>query len=121
MEDDDKIKNKKQYTKIIDSNTQIPHLIGETPYRFVIVILYFFINFCNGMQWVTFASIADRFKIVYDLNQFQVDMFSLIYMILYPLFNFPASYTIDNKNLRLGVIYTNTDYNCSSWNISSLS
>jgi hypothetical protein len=103
MDDDDKIKNHKDYTKIIDSRINMPNLIGEKPYRFIIVILFFMINFCNGMQWVTFASIAKKFRIVYDLNQFQVDLFSLIYMILYPFFNFPASYLIDNKNLRLGV------------------
>jgi hypothetical protein len=55
------------------------------------------------MQWVTFSAIAKRFKEVHDLPTFAVDIFSMIYMIVYPFITFPSSYIIDNKSFRLGV------------------
>jgi fucose permease len=55
------------------------------------------------MQWVTFAPIANKFKEIYELDTFDVDLFSMIYMIVYPFINFPSSYIIDNKSVRLGV------------------
>ena len=78
-------------------------LIGETPYRFIIVLIYCLLSFANGMQWVTFSAIAKEFKVEYDLSQYQVDLFSTIYMMIYPFLSFPSSYIIDNKNLGLGV------------------
>jgi fucose permease len=82
-------------------------LIGETPYRFIIVLIYCFLSFANGMQWVTFSAIAKEFKTEYDLTQYQVDLFSTIYMIIYPFLSFPSSYIIDNKNMGLGVFNHN--------------
>ena len=73
----------------------------------MIVALFCFLSFSNGMQWVTFAPIATRFKEVYKLSTFKVNLFSMIYMIVYPFMNFPASYLIDNKSIRLGVLYKN--------------
>jgi fucose permease len=61
------------------------------------------LTFCNGLQWVTFAPIAKSFKEVYFLKTFHVDLFSMIYMFAYPFINFPSSYIIDNKSMRLGV------------------
>jgi hypothetical protein len=55
------------------------------------------------MQWVTFSAVARKFQRVYEINQYQVDLFSLLYMIIYPFVNFPSSYIMDNKNMRLGV------------------
>jgi hypothetical protein len=101
VEEINKEKNpKKDSTDLTDTDI----LIGETSYRYVIVTVYCLLSFSNGMQWVTFSAIADRFKLNYSLDQYQVDLFSLIYMIIYPFLSFPSSYIIDNKNLRLGVI-----------------
>jgi FLVCR family feline leukemia virus subgroup C receptor-related protein len=61
------------------------------------------LSFSNGMQWVTFAPIASKFKKVYNLSTYHVDLFSLIYMMAYPFVNFPSSYIIDNKSMKLGV------------------
>ena len=77
--------------------------IGLTPYRFFIVILYFLLNFINGMHWVTFASIAAKFGKFYHLNHFLVDLFSLLFMILYPIGCIPEAYIIDNISMRIGL------------------
>jgi fucose permease len=52
---------------------------------------------------VTFSPIAKSFKKNFDLNTFQVDLFSLIYMTVYPFVTPVSSYIIDNKSMRLGV------------------
>ncbi len=61
----------------------------------------------NGMQWVTFSPIADKFQKVYGMSRFLVDLFSMSYMIAYPFINFPSSYIIDNKSMRAGVSLIN--------------
>jgi fucose permease len=85
------------------TNNEYEPLIGETSYRFVIVVVYCLLSFANGMQWVTFSAIAKQFRDNYDLTQYQVDLFSTLYMIVYPFLSFPSSYIIDNKSIRLGV------------------
>ena len=77
--------------------------IELTSYRFIIVIIYFFLNFINGMHWVTFSSCAAKFGKFYHLNNFLVDSFSLIFMILYPVCCIPEAYIIDNISMRIGL------------------
>ena len=77
--------------------------LALTPYRYLIVIIYFFLNFINGMHWVTFASIAAKFGKFYHLNHFLVDLFSLLFMILYPIGCIPEAYIIDNISMRIGL------------------
>ena len=55
------------------------------------------------MQWVTYAAIADNFRKFKEITEFQVDLYSLCYMIIYPFVNFPSSYIIDSKSMRFGV------------------
>lgn len=76
----------------------------ETPYRFVIVVTYFLLCFANGFQWVTFSSCAAKFGETYGLNNTEVNIFSLLYMILYPFVCIPQGYLIDNYSTRLGLI-----------------
>ena len=78
--------------------------IGLTPYRYLIVIIYFLLNFINGMHWVTFASIAAKFGKFYHLNNFLVDLFSLLFMILYPIGCIPEAYIVDNISMQIGLI-----------------
>lgn len=86
---------------IIDLKESI--ICKESRYRFVVVMVYCFVTFSNAVHWVTFSSCAFNFKTVYGLNNFQVDLFSLVYMILYPFVFIPESYIVDNMNMRLGV------------------
>ena len=67
------------------------------------MISFCFLNFSNGMQWVTFSAIAENFGKYMEISDFKVDLFSLLYMIVYPFVNFPCSYIIDSKSMRLGV------------------
>ena len=77
--------------------------VKKNKFRFFIIAMYCMLSFSNGMQWVTFSPIADKFKVVYNLTTITLDLFSMSYMIISTFVNFPASYIIDNKSTRLGV------------------
>ena len=79
-------------------------IYGETPYRWFIMISYCLCSFANGFQWVTFSAIASKFGYHYDLESWKVNMFSLIYMIVYPFVCLPEGHLIDNYSTRLGII-----------------
>jgi len=72
-------------------------------YGIIIVIIFFLLNFINGMHWITFAACAAKFGKFYHLTYLEVDMLSLIFMFLYICTSFPCSWLIDNKSVRLGL------------------
>ena len=77
---------------------------GETCYRWYVMTAYCLCTFANGFQWVTFSSIATKFSENYDMESWKVNMFSLIYMILYPILCIPEGWLVDNYSTRLGII-----------------
>ena len=91
-------------SKLNEKKEEEGETIKLTPYRFIIVIVYFFLNFINGIHWVTFASCAQKFGKFYHLNHFSVDLFSLLYMIVYPIGCIPEAYLIDNISMQIGLI-----------------
>ena len=77
---------------------------GETPYRWFFMISYCLLVFANQLQWVSFSAIATDFAKYYDKELWQVNMFSLIYMIIYPFACIPEAWLIDDYSIRLGLI-----------------
>ena len=77
---------------------------GETPYRWYVMVAYCLCVFANGFQWVTFSAIAVDFSEHYNEPSWRVNMFSLIYMIIYPFVCIPQGWLIDNYSTRLGII-----------------
>ena len=65
---------------------------------------YCLCTFANGFQWVTFSAIATKFSEHYEMDSWKVNMFSLIYMILYPFVCVPEGWLVDNYSTRLGII-----------------
>jgi FLVCR family feline leukemia virus subgroup C receptor-related protein len=68
------------------------------------MISYCLCTFANGFQWVTFSAIATKFAHHYNLESWKVNMFSLIYLILYPIVCIPQGHLVDNYSTRLGII-----------------
>ncbi|PBC31673.1 MFS-type transporter [Apis cerana cerana] len=58
----------------------------------------------NSMQWIQYSIIANIVTIYYNVSTFSVDMTSMIYMITYIPFIFPASYLLDRFGLRFAVL-----------------
>ena len=68
------------------------------------MISYCLCSFANGFQWVTFSAIASKFSYHYGLESWKVNMFSLIYVIVYPFVCLPEGHLVDNYSTRLGLI-----------------
>ena len=68
------------------------------------MIAYCLCVFANGFQWVTFSAIAVDFSKNYNEPSWKVNMFSLMYMIIYPFVCIPEGWLIDNYSTRLGII-----------------
>ena len=74
-------------------------------YGIIIVLIFFLLNFINGMHWITFAACAAKFGKFYHLSNIGVDMLSLIFMIVYIFSSYPCSWFIDKKSMRWGLSF----------------
>jgi FLVCR family MFS transporter 7 len=72
-------------------------------YRWVVLFVYFIINALMQIQWIAFAPITSEAVAFYKVPAMQIDLLSLIFMIVYLFVSFPASYIIDTWGIRLGI------------------
>lgn len=72
-------------------------------YRWVVLAVFALINLVVQLQWLTFAPIAEIAQATYHATKLQIDLLSLVYMVLFVIFSVPASYVIDTYGLRVGV------------------
>ena len=77
-------------------------------YRYVILIVFMLISVAIQIQWLTHAAVARPAEIFYD-GQFNPDSFlnidflAMVYMVVYLVMSFPASYIIDTYGIRTGL------------------
>ena len=76
----------------------------ESPYRFYVGLAFILLSLASGFQWVTFSSCFTNFSISYNLPKWKVNMFSLIYMIVYPIVCIPQGYFMDYYSIRAGIV-----------------
>ena len=104
LEFNDKIEiNENEALKKKDENLIENDEIGLSCYRYVIVIIFFLLNFINGMHWITFAACAAKFGKFYHLSNLGVDCLSMIYMGVYIISSFFCSYYIDKISMKNGL------------------
>lgn len=83
--------------------------IGEESYRFVMVVIYCMLAVSVGFHFVCVSAIGNNFMKVYDVSNFQINLFNYIFMLV-PIIVFPlAAYIIDKVSIRLGVYSINID------------
>ena len=73
----------------------------ESPSRYYILVAYCFCIFASGFQWLSFTSLP-YFPLYYELSQWKVDFFSLIYIIEYLVLFIPIiilSEKLSTRNL----------------------
>ena len=87
-----------------ENKEKLTQKYGETGYRWYVMISYFTLTFANGLQWVTFSSCADNFSEAYNMPSWKVNMFSLMYMIIYPFVCIPEGWLVDSYSTRLGLM-----------------
>ncbi|MDA8139939.1 MAG: MFS transporter [Desulfobacteraceae bacterium] len=72
-------------------------------YRWVILLFFFLINALIQVQWITFAPITSEAVAFYKVSALQIDLLSLIFMIVYIFVSIPASYVIDTWGIKIGI------------------
>ena len=72
-------------------------------YRWVVLLVFFIINALMQLQWITFAPITSEAVAFYKVPALQIDLLSLIFMVVYIFVSFPASYIIDTWGIRIGI------------------
>ena len=87
---------------IIETRKEIKY--GETPYRWFFLISYCLSGFVNQIQWVAYSAILTAFADNYEKPLWKVNMFSLIYMIVYPITCIPCAWMLDKFSIRVSLI-----------------
>ncbi len=72
-------------------------------YRWIILLIFSFLNIVVQLQWVAFAPITNEAAAFYKVTALQIGMLSMVFMIVYILVTFPASYLIDTYGIRIGI------------------
>jgi MFS family permease len=72
-------------------------------YRWVVLLVYFLVNALMQLQWIIFAPITSEAVKFYNVPAMQIDLLSLIFMVVYIFVSFPASYIIDTWGIRIGI------------------
>lgn len=82
-----------------------PQEIMIYSYRWIVLALFSFASLSNSMLWITFAPITEQAKEFLGIeSNLAIDMFSMIYMILYIPFIFLSNYLISKQGLRFGIL-----------------
>ncbi|KAK9888911.1 hypothetical protein WA026_001132 [Henosepilachna vigintioctopunctata] len=71
--------------------------------RWFILAMFVAFSASNAMQWVQYSIIANVITKYYNISTTIVDWTSMIYMVLYIPFIFPASYLLDRLGLRVAI------------------
>lgn len=69
--------------------------IKTTGKRWLILIIYVLYATLSSLQWIQYSIIANLVMEYYQISAVAVDWTSLIYMLMWPIMVFPASYIID--------------------------
>ncbi|KAK0180912.1 hypothetical protein PV327_003243 [Microctonus hyperodae] len=72
--------------------------------RWLILGIFVVYSASNAMQWIQYSIISNIVTEYYHVSGFAVDMTSMIYMITYIPFIFPASYVLDKFGLRYAAL-----------------
>jgi len=77
-------------------------------YRWVILAIFMIISFVIQLQWLSHASVERPAEVFYkgQFNQnsfFNIDFLAMVYMLVYIIVSFPASYIIDTYGIRVGI------------------
>ena len=72
-------------------------------YRWVVLGVFMLVAAMNQLAWITFASITGTAAAFYGVSDFAIGLLSLVFMAVFILVSFPASWVIDTFGIRVGV------------------
>ncbi|MGB8330240.1 MAG: MFS transporter [Polyangiales bacterium] len=82
--------------------------IRAYPYRWIVLLVFMLINMVVQIQWLAHAAVARPAAVFYagqfdPSSFFNIDFLALIYMLVFVVMSFPASYVIDTYGIRIGI------------------
>ncbi|XP_076638378.1 choline/ethanolamine transporter flvcr2a isoform X2 [Colletes latitarsis] len=83
--------------------------------RWLILMIFVLYSASNAMQWIQYSIISNIVSSFYNVSSFAVDMTSMIFMITYIPFIFPASYLLDKFGLRYAALAGAIGTTLGSW------
>ncbi|XP_015180291.1 PREDICTED: feline leukemia virus subgroup C receptor-related protein 1 isoform X3 [Polistes dominula] len=100
------VKMSPDYVKAVEGGVQPTQIIETKIYtrRWLILMIFVIYSASNAMQWIQYSIIANIVERYYKVTSVLVDLTSMIFMIAYIPFIFPASYLLDKFGLRVAVI-----------------
>jgi len=68
-----------------------------------VLAVFSIINAVIQMQWLTFAPVAREAREFYQVSALRIDLLSIIFMVVFLIACFPASFIIERYGIRIGV------------------
>ncbi|UCH29927.1 MAG: hypothetical protein JSV06_02580, partial [Myxococcales bacterium] len=80
------------------------------PYRWVILAVFMLITMVVEIQWLAHAAVARPAEVFYEgqfdpSSFFNIDFLAMVYMLVFLIMSFPASYVIDTYGIRAGISF----------------
>jgi MFS family permease len=72
-------------------------------YRWVMLSVFMLITIVNQLLWITFAAITSASTVYYGVDNIQIGMLSMCFMIVFIFVSIPASWIIDKYGIKIGV------------------
>ncbi|MBW2551519.1 MAG: MFS transporter, partial [Deltaproteobacteria bacterium] len=78
------------------------------PFRWVVLLVFMLISVVVQIQWLAHAAVARPAEVFYEgqfdpSSFFNIDFLAMVYMLVFLVMSFPASYVIDTYGIRVGV------------------
>ena len=72
-------------------------------YRWVVLGVFMLVAAVNQLAWITFAPITSQAAAFYGVSDLEIGLLSLVFMAVFIVMSFPASWVIDTYGIRVGV------------------
>ncbi|KYN30097.1 PREDICTED: feline leukemia virus subgroup C receptor-related protein 2-like [Trachymyrmex cornetzi] len=109
------IKDSTKITKSDESTNVEPLKLKVYKKRWLMLIIYMIYNGTNSSQWIEYSIITNVVTKYYGVSSMMVDWTSMLFLAIYAVFIFPASYVTDKCGLRWTIII-GAGLNClGSW------
>lgn len=93
---------------MILKNKKMAEQIKPSKYRFVVLGTFMLLSLVIQLQWLTHASVERPAEVFYagQFNPnsfFNIDFLAMVFMIIFLIMSFPASYIIDKFGIKVGL------------------
>lgn len=77
-------------------------------YRYVILVIFMLVSISMQIQWLTHAAVVRPAEVFYSgqfdpASFFNIDFLAMVYMLVFIIMSFPASYIIDTYGIKTGL------------------